>query len=181
MPWQKLTTDLSTFVDKKYLPEGCPFKDPSKLKQENVTEIIMHWRSRELRKKIPFRFKSCLAGHRRKNKRKSQRHQISSSDLDQNDGEEDDMREEDDMEETGDMEREDDMEEEADVEEDDEMEENEMGQEMDEVEEIHERNSEEEIGNGNGEEVNDDGNGEKNGNEDNENGNDENEEMVDDG
>jgi len=61
VPYKTILAEWKEYVDPKYLPEGMPFKDPSKYLTEESNSILKLWRARRDKGEMYFRFE-CIVG-----------------------------------------------------------------------------------------------------------------------
>ena len=66
VPWKKLGSDHSLYIDDKYLPENFQFDDPMHILKDNVLEVFYHWQEQLGAKECAFLFKAVQSSDRGK-------------------------------------------------------------------------------------------------------------------
>jgi hypothetical protein len=65
VPWGKIESSPTDFIDPKYLPEGIRITQSYHMRLDDVNDLLEHWTKRQAAGKKPFRFKSMKRAARR--------------------------------------------------------------------------------------------------------------------
>uniref|UniRef100_A0A8H7XHR1 Uncharacterized protein n=1 Tax=Psilocybe cubensis TaxID=181762 RepID=A0A8H7XHR1_PSICU len=61
IPWDSVEKHFGEMIDPEYWPSSIPFTDPSRLRVDDTAALLRHWRQRQSRGLIPFKFERVLA------------------------------------------------------------------------------------------------------------------------
>lgn len=58
-----IANDPTCFIEQEFWPSGVVFKEPSKYSSAETNKILVHWRTKQMKNEIPFRFKRVPIGN----------------------------------------------------------------------------------------------------------------------